>query len=65
MLEANLLSSLFASMLPVSRPCSINELCYAELLHFPSENKAKTINGNLFSSNDVRGFIFLFESIAV
>jgi hypothetical protein len=63
---ANLLLSLFASMLSVSCPFSGNEpLIMQSNLHFPLEDKAKTMKGNIFSSNDVRGFIFLFESIAV
>lgn len=63
LLGANLLLSL---CLDASRPCSSNEpLGMQSSLHFTSENKAKTKEGNIFSSNDVHTFIFLFESMAV
>lgn len=57
---------LSAWMLSASHPSSSNEpVGMQNSLHFPSENKTKAKEGNLFNSNEVRGSIFMFESIAV
>lgn len=60
------LLSLFASVLSVSGLlCQDEPLFIQSSSHSPSEDKAKTKKGNVFSSNDGRSYIFLWGSMAV
>lgn len=65
LLGANLLLSLCLDAFSFSPQLQQRACRCVEFLNFPSENKTKAKEGNLFNSNDLRGSILMFESIAV